>query len=402
MNDQVPTILCIACYFKGSRFLSTCKQEGANVILLTTEKLADEAWPHEAIDEFITLPSVSRQPDITNTIAYLYRTRNISRIIALDEYDTITAAQIREHLCLPGAYVTQAKKFRDKLTMRVTARNAGIAVPDFAGILNYRDVKDFMERTPAPWVLKPRAEASAMGIRRIPSAEVLWEAIDTLGDRQSQFLLEEFVTGTVHHVDSVVVGGEVVFNAANMYREPPLNVYADGGVFCTRTMPRDGPETKEILQKNEELIKAFQMKTGVVHAEFIRRADDNSYVFLEAAARVGGAGIDQLVEFASGVNLWEEWARLEVAQAMDRDYELPETRDDYAGLIVCLSKVEHPDLSQYSDPEIVYKMKKDFHAGLIVASSSSEDVERLLDEYTSRFATDFLTTQPPLESAPEA
>jgi len=31
------------------------------------------------------------------------------------------------------------------------------------------------------------------------------------------------------------------------------------------------------------------------------------------AARVGGAGIDRLVEHASNVNPWVEWARVELA-----------------------------------------------------------------------------------------
>lgn len=401
MNHDHPTILCIACYFKGMRFLEACKREGVRVILITTDKLAEEPWPHEAIDEFIALPSVSKQPDITNTIAYLYRTRNISRIVALDEYDTITAAQVREHLYLDGTHVTQARKFRDKLTMRHTARKAGIAVPAFVGVHNYDAVNNFVDDVPAPWILKPRAEASAMGIRRVPSKEALWEMIDSLGDRQSHFLLEEFVEGTVHHVDSIVAEGTVLFSAANEYREPPLNVYADGGVFCTQTMRRDDDDTTRILSENEHLISSFGMKTGVVHAEFIKRTD-GSYVFLEAAARVGGAGIDQLVEHASGLNLWEEWARLEVAQAMDRQYLLPEVKDDYAGLIVCLSKVQHPDLSTYSEPEIVFKMKKDYHAGVIVSSPLRSRVDELLHSITNRFATDFLTTQPPLESAPEA
>ncbi|NND70422.1 MAG: ATPase [Rhodothermales bacterium] len=401
MSDETPTILCLACYYKGGRFLSAAKQAGAKVILVTTEKLADEPWPFESIDEFITLPSVSKQPDITNTIAYLYRTRNIKRLIALDEYDTLTAAQLREHLCLDGPKVTPARRFRDKLTMRKKARESGVDVPDFVGILNYDDVRAFMSRTPAPWMLKPRAEASAMGIRKIEQESVLWETLDALGDKQSHFLLEEFVSGSVHHVDSIIVGGKILFACTSVYREPPLDIYAGGGVFCTQTMPREDPATIDILGRNEQLITAFEKKNGVVHAEFIKRSDTGKYVFLEAAARVGGAGIDQLVEYSSGVNMWEEWARVEVAAALGRTYELPATKQEYAGLIVCLSRMEHPDLSSYSDEEVVFRMNKSFHAGLIVASPSEERVSGLLDKYGERFAADFLATQPPLDSAAE-
>jgi len=99
------------------------------------------------------------------------------------------------------------------------------------------------------------------------------------------------------------------------------------------------------------------------------------------------------VEAASGINLWREWARLEVG-AGKTSYQLPAIRRDYAGIILSLARQENPDTTAYNDPEIIYRVAKYHHAGLIVKSPNPERVEQLLAAYAPRFAQDFLATQP--------
>ena len=123
------------------------------------------------------------------------RGRRFDRVMALDEFDLETAAQIREHMRIPGMGVTTTAYYRDKLAMRTGAREAGFLVPEFCRVLNYDELREYMERVPAPWLLKPRAEASALGIRKIHEPEQLWRALEELGDRQSHYLLEQFVPG---------------------------------------------------------------------------------------------------------------------------------------------------------------------------------------------------------------
>ena len=64
-----------------------------------------------------------------------------------------------------------------------------------------------MERVPAPWVLKPRSEASAIGIKKMHAPDEVWRTLEQLGDRQSFYLLERFVPGDIFHVDSIVSEG---------------------------------------------------------------------------------------------------------------------------------------------------------------------------------------------------
>jgi len=55
------SFLCIATFFKGHEFMRACKELGNTVYLLTDQKLANEAWPHEAIDEFFMRPGFISQ-----------------------------------------------------------------------------------------------------------------------------------------------------------------------------------------------------------------------------------------------------------------------------------------------------------------------------------------------------
>ena len=392
-EGQPLTILCISSYEKGQEFLRTCKAIGCRVYLLTVEKLRNGDWPREAIDEMFFMPEDLPLAALINAVSYAARTRKIDRIVALDEFDMENVSALREHLRIPGMGLTTVRYFRDKLAMRARAKEAGVNVPEFVHVLNYDELRDFMARVPAPWLLKPRSQASGIGMKKLHQPEELWPLLDRLGDDQSHYLLEQFVPGSVFHVDSVVNEKRVLFGDAHAYGVPPLDVSHAGGVFTTRTLERDSEDAKALRVINQRLIDALGLLRGVTHAEFLKAHSDGRIYFIEIASRVGGAYISDVVEAASGVNLWREWARLEVG-AGKVPYTLPATRQDYAGVIVSLARQEEPDTSAYNDPEIVYRVKKYHHAGFVVRSGDPARVKELLENYTRRFVTDFLATQP--------
>lgn len=388
------TILCLASYEKGADFLREAKRQGARVLLITTEKLAGAPWPRDAIDELYLMPDLYRRDDVLNAVSFLARTEHIDRIAALDEFDLEMAAVLREHLRVPGMGETAVRAFRDKLVMREKALAGDVAVPEFIGVVNHARLADWLARVPPPWALKPRTQASAIGIRKLSDANGVWHALDELGDEQSHFLLERFVPGAVLHVDSVVWDGRVVFDECHRYHAPPFDVMHGGGIFCSRTERRDSPLEAELKQANRAVVRALGMSRGALHTEFIRADADDRLYFLETAARVGGANIVEMVEAATGVNLWREWARVEVADAEARGYTPPPARRDYAGVLITLARQERPDTSAYADPEIVWRLDKTHHVGLIVASPDPARVEALLTDYLRRFLTDFHAALP--------
>ncbi|MDT7807730.1 MAG: hypothetical protein QOJ70_1543, partial [Acidobacteriota bacterium] len=196
MSDHLPlTVLCVATFEKGQEFMRECKRLGCRVIVVTMERLRDADWPRESVDEFFYLPEDFKLDDLVRGVSYLARTREIERVVPLDDFDVETAAALREHLRIPGMGDTTTRYFRDKLAMRVKARDHGILVPEFVHALNHERIHEFTERVAPPWVLKPRAEASAVGIKKVASSAGLWPLLEELGDKQSFYLIEQFIPG---------------------------------------------------------------------------------------------------------------------------------------------------------------------------------------------------------------
>lgn len=400
MSDPAATtVLCLASYEKGQEFMRECRRLGCRVLLLTSDALRDADWPRDAIEETFYLPRDMTRDDLLKGVSHVARTRRLDRIVALDDFDVETAALLREHLRVPGMGESTARYFRDKLAERVKARAAGIPVPDFVHVVNDEAIAEFVAHVPPPWMVKPRSQAAAIGMRRVERAEDLWPALEGLGDQRSFHVLERFVPGDVFHVDAIVQDREVVFQAMHRYGQPPFQVAHAGGIFTTMSVPRHDPVWDGLAEINRNVLTTFGMVRGVAHTEFIRAASDGALLFLETSARVGGAFIVDLVEAETGLNLWREWARLE-ASGDGGPYSLPPLSDRYAGLVLTLAKQEWPDLSAYTDPEIAYRVNKARHAGLIVASPDETRVRALLDEYSARFAADFFAFAPAPDRAP--
>lgn len=394
MPDARPlTFLCITSYEKGQEFMRQCKRSGCRVILLTAEKLRNADWPRASLDATYYLPDEIALGDIVKAVTHLARNEKLDRVVALDEFDLETAATLREHLRIPGMGLTTMRYFRDKLAMRMRALDRHVRVPDFVPVLNHGDIRYYLEHVPGPWVLKPRQEASAIGIKKFSTPDELWPLLDQLADQQSSYLVEKFLPGDVYHVDSVVSENEIVFANVSKYGKPPMNV-AHGGVFTTFTVPRGSGDDVALRPINRDLIAALGLLRGVSHAEFIRAHADGQFYFLECAARVGGAYINEMVETATGINLWREWARIEIAGG-DGSYKLPPVKEEYAGIILSLARQEDPDTSAYNEPEVFLRIKKHHHAGFVLKASEPDRIPRLLEDYAQRFAQDFMAVEPP-------
>ncbi len=393
MSNQL-TVLILAGDVKGQRLITECKQQGCRVFVLTRQALqGDEAWPHADVDEFYFMPSLTKKDEVINAVSYLARTEKIDRIIPLDDFDVEIASTLREHLRIPGMGDTTARNFRDKLAMRMVTSEKGILSPAFVPVLNHKDIHNYTQHVPAPWVLKPRSQAGAAGIRKIQNTDELWHHLNQMGDEQSHYVLERFVPGDIFHVDAITINGEVQFVEVSKYGRPPLEIIQGGGIFMTSTQKRNHIDSLALKELNKNVLAALKFQRGVTHTEFIKSHADGKFYFLETAARVGGAYIAEVIEYATGLNLYTEWAKIEIA-GEKMPYKLPPTKDEYAGILLCLAKQEWPDLSGYDDPEVVERIHKKNHAGLIISSPDATKVQALMDDYSVRFSQDFLTAAP--------
>ena len=302
----------------------------------------------------------------------------------------MTAALMREHLCLPGMSSSTAKTFRDKYRDgRCTRKRRDRTVPEFVPLINPDEVREFMERVPPPWIIKPRSDVSAIGIRKVERA-----GRSVARDRRNERARESARACVLLFAGAVccrrslsrrfgrqrrpgrVCGRESVWTSADGSGASGRRLhFANCGAWFG--------EREELLAINRKLVKALELERGATHAEFIKSDADGQFYFLEIAARVGGAYIADVL--GSSIRA-ESLARVgadgsrrqaagaagagEGAEAIDGSNKLKPLRNEYAGIVLSLSKQENPDTSAYDDPEIVYRVKKHHHAGLIVRSKS--------------------------------
>lgn len=399
-NNTPLSILCIASFFKGEDFMRGAKEAGCIVYLVTSSQLRHAEWPRESLDDIFFVDDIDgvkghwNMQEVIGGLAWLMRTKPIDRIVSLDDFDVEKGAELREHFRIPGMGQTTCRYFRDKLAMRMKAKELSIRVPQFNSLFNDNDVNHYLDTVTAPWLIKPRGEASATGIKKAHSKDEAWEIINALGDNRHKCLIEQFRPGDVYHADALSQDGKVIFCRVSRYLSTPMEVAHGGGVFRSMTVEFDSDDDKRIQKLNVEVMNAFGLNYSASHTEYIKDRETGEFFFLETSSRVGGANLAEMVEYSSGINLWREWAKLEVAVAKDEKYKLPKTRKDYAGIVVSLSKHQHPDSSGFVDNEIAWRMKKEYHIGLIVQSKTQQKVLELLDSYTERIFSDYHASAP--------
>ena len=392
-------IVCIASEFKGNEVIEECKKQNWRVSLVTRETYRNAKWNWEYLDKFIVVSDHSTAEDYVRAASNLAGQHPIDRIIGVDEFDVLNAAKAREHLQIEGMTTSHALRFRDKLRMRNVASDAKIPCPEFVSAFYPAEINEYLERVSPPWIIKPRTEVSAFGIRKCDEKEQVWEILNALDarntwrDHPSQYLIEKFIEGRVFHVDSVIENGKIVASSVSEYGTTPFSVAHHGGVFTTSTVDYKSKERKELEKLNKNLLKGFGHENGVAHAEFLCAAEDEKFYLLEVACRVGGAYIADVAEHACGFNLWKEWAKLTIADK-ENPYQKPKTRKEYAGLVLALANQETPDISAYNNEEIVYRVSKPKHVGMIFRSKKKERIEELLEQYARKITNDFLTIAP--------
>ena len=397
MKKQL-TFLCVSCDYKGVEFLKSLHELGHKVFLVTNQSTQSKPWPRECLEDIFFMPqNDGRQWDMDafrEGTAYIFRDHHIDKMIALDDYDVKKVAMLREDFRSPGMGDTTARHFYDKLAMRILARENNIRIPEFSALFNDANIKQFFEKSKGPWVVKPRSDAGALGIRKLANEDEFWAWNKENLDVRHTYLIEGFTPGHVYHVDALFTDYKPHFTRSSRYLQPPFEIAHGGGVFRSQTLDVDSKEDKQLKKLNTELLQAFGLNFGASHSEFIKSNVDGKFYFLETSARVGGAHLADMVHAASGINLWWEWARIESAMLLGEIYKAPKPENSNAGIIVTLSRFEKPDYTSLDHPSVWWKMDKDYHVGLIFKDDSSETVFNLLNEYTDKIYADFHSTVP--------
>ncbi|MFD4367288.1 acetyl-CoA carboxylase biotin carboxylase subunit family protein [Rhodococcus sp. NPDC058521] len=263
-------------------------------------------------------------------------------IVALKEDDLLNVAQLNAEYELSGRRPEDLGVFRDKLTMARAIDSAGLLQPRFGSASTVDDVVAFGTRHGWPVVVKPRLGSSSEGVQ-------VWcsDAVDPSWRPGSDgAIVQTFVDGTLLHVDGVFDGRTVGPLRVSKYLGTPLGFRSGGWVGSVEI---DDPAVRTVVESYaQKTLTALADRPTVFHLEVFLKFDeagDPYCVFVEIAARAGGAEIPFLWREVHGYDLVGEAFRLALGAV--GDFHVPTevsapTTDDCAGLLLFPAPARRP------------------------------------------------------------
>lgn len=237
-------------------------------------------------------------------------------LLCHDEYSLGLVAQARQRLGLEGDRPHQLAPFVNKIAMKQALSANGIPMPahrewDSAAYDADADgyVAELEDVLGWPMFVKPLDESGSVGARELRDAHEFHQWAAQAGPRR--FEVDEFLRGSLYHVDTAVHDGEIVHAEANAYLHPCYE-YVTGRVCASYTLPSDHPARTPLLEFNRRVLQALQDKprNGVYHHEIYQRADGD-LVFLEIAARAPAALVPSTSRIRWGLDIEEAHFRLQ-------------------------------------------------------------------------------------------
>ena len=232
--------------------------------------------------------------------------------IATLEQLQVPLALAREALGIDGLPSIAARNFRDKSRMKDVLRAAGIPCARHALVGDRETAESFISSVGFPVVVKPPDGAGGKATFRLDQPCDLHAWLERFPPNPNHpTLFEEFVRGTEHSFDSVVVGGRPVWHSISRYMPSPLEVLENDWIQWCVLLPRDisGPEFDPIREAGFAAIEALGLQTGLSHMEWFRLAN-GSIAISEVGARPPGAQISSLLSYAHDIDFYEAWPRL--------------------------------------------------------------------------------------------
>ncbi|WP_369202849.1 acetyl-CoA carboxylase biotin carboxylase subunit family protein [Streptomyces sp. PU-14G] len=257
------------------------------------------ALPHtEGLAYFEHVQDCESVPYAELMIRRMAQDQPFTHVVTGNEYDLERAARLREDFGIPGQSSASALSFRDKVVMKEVASRT-VPTPRFARLESFVDLMDFQARCDGPVVVKPvkqggsrditvlRGEADLLAFSRRP-----W---------RDDLMAEEFVEGTMYHVDAVIADG-YRFVASSRYLRSCLGVFSGRNTGSLQLRPED-KLARRLEEFLDRVLEAFDTAdVSAYHLEVFHTPADE-LVLCEIASRVGGDRIPALTKATYGVDL---------------------------------------------------------------------------------------------------
>lgn len=269
------------------------------------ESLFDEIHILPEMD-FFSIECVMEPIVLNNPNTEIVLATRTERCIAL-------AGKLRNRFNLNGMGAASAQRFTDKNIMKEWLKGSPIRYPKYVLF----DKESFLEDKEKyfseisqllglPFFAKPTEEANTRGAFKVHTMDEL----SVLIADSRQYELDEFIEGTLYHVDSFIKDQTILSTWISEYSYPPFN-FLSGKPLGSIVLNEENPIYQKATDFNKTILKELEFEgSGASHLEFFR-THSGELIFLEVAARAPGAWIPEMYQNRFGVNLADETFKLQ-------------------------------------------------------------------------------------------
>lgn len=292
------------------RFGRACKINDWKCTLLITKsnKLIDQAHGYHRVFQFDSLDQ-----DKEELIHLLGPNAEYDAIIPASEFAVPISEELANALGLYHNPLELVSYYRDKSKMREIFGRYDIPQPNVIHVVTENDNLDEIpwNELPYPVVTKPSEAAGSVMVRvcysPIEAKNAICEILQFKESRVTRLsfnnkaLIEQAVLGPEYSIEVLINNNKILHSSVTtkILSNPPF--CEELGHIVGNNIPDD---LRQQIEFNINKLKnAWQIKNGVIHAEL--KVKENRLYFIEAAARVAGDMISELVELAYGLNLEE-------------------------------------------------------------------------------------------------
>ena len=304
-------------------FCDRLKNNGINVLGIGDapyDELSDEL--KNALTEYYKVSSLENYDEVYRAVAFFsFKYGKIDYLESNNEYWLERDARLREDFNMKTGFYPkdmEAVKFKSKMKKNYT--KAGIPVARYHIVDTIENCEKFIAEVGYPVVVKPDNGVGANDTHKIKNIDDLKRFFKNKLDLS--YIMEEYIYGEVETYDAIVSSkGKVLFESGNVTVANLMETVEDNGNSCfyeRSVLPAD------LLEVGRKTVKAFNVKSRMVHMEFFRLNKDQhigkkgDIVALEVNMRPSGGIAPTMKNYACGTDVYEIWADMIAFDSTDR------------------------------------------------------------------------------------
>lgn len=261
--------------------------------------------------------------DVEGTIAFaraIQQTTGVDGVMTMASESAVTVAGVAKALGLPGLDPQAALRASQKILRQLCFHKSGVPAARFAVAASADEAIAAAATFEWPVVVKPADGAGSRGVQKVSSPAEMAAAVREIAANSNspQFLIEEFLTGTEHSIEGVVIEGEIHWTGFSDRNYDKKEIYPPFFLEDGDTLPTALSKTmiERVTEAAGAAVRALGIDWGPVKGDIL--IDQSGPRMLEMAARLSGDYFcNETVPLHNGVNLVEAVMALALGENVD-------------------------------------------------------------------------------------